>query len=165
MKQSVFEEVLNDNKDKIFRICRIYASAPIEPEDLFQEVTIHLWKAFPSFEQKSAVNTWVYRIALNVCMRYKSKLQNHNEKTIRLESVQFDPPASTPDTIQEEKYKALRSCMQELDEIDQSIVILTLDELSYKEISKITGLTENHVAVKMKRTRKALLHCINHRLK
>jgi len=71
-----FGQVLNDNKDKIYRICRIYAVASIEPEDLFQEVTFHLWKAFSSFESRSGLNTWVYRIALNVCMRVKNELEN-----------------------------------------------------------------------------------------
>ena len=160
-----FEQVLENNKDKIYRICRIYAIAPIEPEDLFQEVTIHIWKAFSSFESRSGMNTWVYRIALNVCMRYKNKLENRSGKMMRLESIQFEPPASIPDMIQEERYKALYSCIHALNEVDQSIVILSLDELSYKEIGKITGLTENHIAVKMKRVRKALLSCITTKLR
>lgn len=160
-----FEQVLNDNKDKIFRICRIYAVTPIEPEDLFQEVIFHVWKAYSSFESRSSMNTWVYRIALNVCMRYKNKLKNRNEKTVRLESIQFEPLASTPDYSQEEKFKTLNSCVHALNELDQSIVILSLDELSYKEIANITGLTENHIAVKMKRVRKTLLSCITDKLK
>jgi len=160
-----FEQVLDNNKDKIFRICRIYAVTPIEPEDLFQEVTFHIWKAFSSFESRSGMNTWVYRIALNVCMRYKNKLEKRNGKTIRLESIQFEPPASISDNFQEEKYKALYGCIHLLDDVDQSIVILSLDELSYEEIARITGLTENHIAVKMKRVRKVLLSCITAKLK
>ncbi|PZX61191.1 RNA polymerase sigma-70 factor (ECF subfamily) [Algoriphagus ratkowskyi] len=160
-----FEQVLENNKDKIYRICKIYAANPIEPEDLFQKVTINLWKSFLSFENKSGINTWVYRIALNVCMRYKNKLENRDGKTIRLESIQFEPTASIPNNFQEERYKALYSCIHLLDEVDQSIVILSLDELPYKEISKITGLTENHIAVKMKRVRKVLLRCITAKLK
>jgi RNA polymerase sigma factor (sigma-70 family) len=160
-----FEQVLDDNKDKIYRICRIYAVAPIEPEDLFQEVTFHIWKAFSSFESRSGMNTWLYRIALNVCMRYKNKLENRNGKMVRLESIQFEPASSIPDTIQQEKYKALYSCIHALNKIDQSIVILSLDELSYREIAKFTGLTENHIAVKMKRVRKSLLSCITSKLR
>jgi RNA polymerase sigma-70 factor (ECF subfamily) len=160
-----FEQVLDNNKDKIYRICRIYAATPIEPEDLFQEVVFHIWKAFPSFESRSGMNTWVYRITLNVCMRYKNKLENRNGKTIRLDSIRFEPRASNSENIQEGRYKALYDCIHTLSEVDQSIVILSLDELSYKEIAKITGLTENHIAVKMKRMRKALLNCITSKLK
>ena len=87
-----FEQVLENNKDKIYRICRIYAIAPIEPEDLFQEVTIYIWKAFSSFESRSGMNTWVYRIALNVCMRYNNKLENHSRKMMRWNQFNLTPP-------------------------------------------------------------------------
>lgn len=163
--KSTFERVLEDNKDKIYRICRIYAVSPIEPEDLFQEVIIQIWLAYSSFENRSNMNTWVYRIALNVCMRYKNKVENRNGKAIRLESIKFELPASMPDNNQEEQFKALNSCLHELNELDQSIVILSLDELPYKEIANIIGLTENHIAVKMKRIRKVLLGCITSKLK
>ena len=84
---------------------------------------------------------------------------------VRLESIHFEPASSIPDTIQQEKSNALHSCIQGLNEIDQTVVILSLDGLSYKEMAKITGLTENHIAVKMKRVRKALLSCITIKLK
>ncbi len=40
------------------------------------------------------------------------------------------------------------------------LLYLYLDELSYKEIAEITGLSENNIAVKMKRIRKKLFECI-----
>jgi RNA polymerase sigma-70 factor (ECF subfamily) len=163
--KATFDQILEENKVRIYRICKIYAVSPIEPEDLFQEVTLHVWRAFPTFEGRSNVSTWIYRIALNVCMNAKNKLTHANEKTIRLETIQFEPVASIPDISHEEKYKALHNCIHLLNYIDQSIVILSLDELSYKEIAKITGLTANHIAVKMRRIRKILLNCITTKLK
>ena len=160
-----FEQVLEDNKIRIYRICRIYAISPIEPEDLFQEVAFHIWQAFATFESRSNINTWIYRIALNVCISAKDKLKNLDQKMMRLEAIQFEPAASSPDIAQQEKYKALHDCVYALGTEDQSIVILSLDELPYKEIAKITGFTENHVAVKMKRIRKSLLSCITSKLR
>jgi len=64
------------------------------------------------------------------------------------------------DPIEEEKYKYLKECIATLNESDTSIIVLYLDELSYKGISEITGLSENHIAVKMKRIRKKLFDCI-----
>ncbi len=163
--KSKFEQTLEVNKYKIYRICKIYAISPIEPEDLFQEVTFHIWKAFATFDGRSIMSTWIYRIALNVCIRYKNKLENTNGKIVRLESIQFEPLESIPDSIQQEKYNALYSCIQTLNEKDQSIVILVLEELPYKEIAIITGLTDNYIAVRMKRIRKILLRCITSKLR
>lgn len=160
-----FEQILEENKDRIYRICRVYAVSPLEPEDLFQEVIYQTWKAFSTFEGKSKVSTWIYRIALNVCLNSKKKIERKNGKLVRLESIQFEPISSVPDSNQQEKYKALHDCIASLNESDQSIVILSLEELPYKKIAKITGLTENHIAVKMKRVRKILLNCISTKLR
>ncbi len=160
-----FEQIIEVNKSKIFRICRIYAVNPIEPEDLFQEVVYQIWKSYKSFKGNSSINTWVYKIALNVCIRSKGKLSKKNYKTARLDSIQFALEDKPKDNSEAIKYKALKSCISLLKDIDRSIVILTLEDLSYKEISTITGLSENHIAVKMKRIRKILLDCITSKIK
>lgn len=159
-----FEGILEENKDKIYRICRIYAVSPMEPQDLFQEVIFQVWKSFSSFEGKSNISTWVYKIALNVCHRSKMNLEKRNGHMVRLESIQFTPAENPPDKSQQEKYQALHDCIASLNESDQSIIILYLEDLSYKEIGAITGLSENHIAVKMKRIRSRLLECITPKL-
>jgi len=160
-----FEQILEDNKHKIYRICRIYTVNPIEPQDLFQEVVFQIWKSFSTFKGKSDIGTWIYRITLNVCLRSKMKLEKNNDKMIRIESIQFVEAEIIPDKIEQEKYQALHDCISLLNESDQSIVILYLEELPYKEIATITGLTENHIAVKMKRIRKTLFDCITTKIK
>ncbi|ADR21088.1 DNA-directed RNA polymerase sigma-70 factor [Marivirga tractuosa] len=159
-----FEQVIEDNKAAIYRICKVYATTPVEPEDLFQEVTVHIWKAFSNFDGRAKISTWIYRIALNVCMRYKSRIDNSKSNMIRLDTIVFQIPAAIPDVSVQEKFNALYDCIRLLNEIDQSIAILILDELPYKEIANITGLSENHIAVKMKRMKKVLLNCINSKL-
>ena len=158
--QDTFEQLLKENKDKIYRICRIYAAAPIEPQDLFQEVVFQIWKSLPNFKGKSSIDTWVYRIALNVCLRSKMKLNKSNQNTIRFDAIHFTQATQTLDPFEEEKFKYLKECIATLNESDTSIIVLYLDELSYKEIAEITGLSENHIAVKMKRIRKKLFDCI-----
>ncbi len=160
-----FIQIIEDNKDKIYRICKIYAVTPIEPQDLFQEVVIQVWRSLSNFKGKSSISTWIYKISLNVCYSSKMKLEKSNNNTVTLESIHFALSENTTDKIQKEKYQALQYCISTLNETDKSIVILYLEELRYKEIAEITGLTENHIAVKMKRMRKTLLKCITHKLK
>ena len=161
MQQSNFEQVIEANKETIYRICRIYAVSPIEPQDLFQEVIYQIWKSLKSFKGTSTINTWVYRIALNVCMRAKLKLEKKREKTVRFDAIQFKVSENSFNEDEDEKYKFLKECIAALNESDTSIIVLYLEELSYKQIAEITGLTENHIAVKMKRIRKKLFDCIN----
>ena len=156
-----FEQILENNKNKILRICKVYAVSPIEPQDLFQEVVFQIWKSLDSFSDKSSIDTWVYRITLNVCLRSKMKLDKSNHKTDRFESIHFTPVEKEIDEFEEEKFRFLKECITGLNETDTSLIILYLDDLPYKEIGVITGLSENHIAVRMKRIRKKLFECIS----
>ena len=160
-----FEEILVENKHKIFRICKIYATSPIEPQDLFQEVVFQIWKSLDSFKGKSSIDTWVYKITINVCLRSKMRLEKNNGKTDRFESIHFTPIANEIDVHEQEKFRFLKQCIGSLNESDTSLIVLYLDDLSYKKIALITGLTENHIAVKMKRIRKKLFECIEPKIK
>ena len=160
MQEQNFEEVIEANKDKIYRICKTYAVTPIEPQDLFQEVVFQIWKSFANFKAESKVDTWVYRIALNVCMRSKLNFERNKDKMMRLDAIEYKVAIEEPEHLEKERYQFLKECIASLNEADTSIIILYLEDLSFKEIAKITGLTENHVAVKMKRIRKRLFDCI-----
>lgn len=126
-----FEEILENNKYKIYRICNIYAVAPIEPQDLFQEVIFQIWKSLDKFKGKSSIDTWVYKIAINVCLRSKMKLDKNYSKTDRLESIHFTPIEKEIDTAEQEKFKYLKECISALNETDTSLIVLYLDDLSY----------------------------------
>jgi RNA polymerase sigma-70 factor (ECF subfamily) len=159
-----FEQVLETNKDKIYRIAKVYAVAPLSHHDLFQEVVYQIWKSFSTFKGNAEIDTWVYKIALNVCQRSKMKLEKGAEKTVRLESLQFIPTDIPPDKYELDKHKALQECITTLNDGDQSLLVLLLEGLPYKQIATVTGLTENHVAVKLKRIRKLLFECITPKL-
>jgi len=163
--ERTFEQILDKNKQKIYRICRIYAVAPIEPQDLFQEVVFQIWKSLESFKSKSSIDTWVYKITINVCLRSKLKLDKKNTKTERFESIHIVPIAQEIDASELEKFKYLKECISTLNHTETSLILLYLDDLPYKEIATITGLSDNHIAVKMKRIRKKLFECITPKLK
>ena len=65
------------------------------------------------------------------------------------------------DGKEESELIVLRNCIKKLNEADKAVITLYLEELSYKEISSITGLIENTIAVKIKRIKRKLLNCIN----
>lgn len=153
-----FERIIQDNKASILRICKIYAVSPNEPEDLFQEVVYHVWRSLDKFQGKSSINTWIYRIALNICIKSKIKQSGESQK-VSLTSIDFSLSAPTEDG-DDEKYHLLKQCISQLHETDQSLIVLYLEELPYAEIAMVLGITENHVAVKMKRIRKKLFDCM-----
>jgi RNA polymerase sigma factor (sigma-70 family) len=161
-KEAAFLDALERSKNKLFRICKSYSSSSEEAADLFQEMLFNAWKSLPSFKGESALDTWMYRITLNTCLRLKQKLDKKNKLQIRLSGVSL-ANLSEHETAREDEaqYQKLRTCIDKLEGTDKSIILLYLEDLSYKEIGNVLGISENHVAVKMKRIKNKLLTCIN----
>ena len=65
--EQLFVTQLRDNQNIIHKICRLYTSDSDAHKDLFQEITIQLWKAFPKFRGDSKFSTWAYRVAQAFC--------------------------------------------------------------------------------------------------
>lgn len=156
-KEKEFLQVITDNQQRIYRICSVYAKHEADKKDLIQEVFLNLWKSFSSFEGKAHINSWVYRIALNVCLRasYSQDKNNH----ITLETVHLEQISTSPN-LKNEQYERLYQCIATLESFDKSIIVLYLEDLAYKDIASIVGISENYVAVKIKRIKAQLKNCI-----
>lgn len=162
--EEAFLEGIEENKQKLLRLCSVYSNDEEERKDLFQEVLVNIWKSMPSFKGNSALSTWMFRVTLNVCLSTRTKLNKKKNQFVNMDSVELSRYGGS-DGPEEESQQLidLRTCIKKLDETDAGIIALYLEELPYKEISEITGLTENHVAVKIKRIKNKLLNCVNER--
>ncbi len=160
--ETIFLNAIEENQQRLFRICSIYSKDSEDTKDLFQEVLVHVWRSMATFKGKSSFDTWMFRVALNVCLQFKSKHTKSQSLLIKLDSVTI-ANFSLKEKVEEpnEKLKYLRKCIKNLRESDKAIIALYLEELAYREISSILGLTENNVAVKIKRIKSKLLNCIN----
>lgn len=164
-QEELFLAALESYKDRLYRVCKSYAGSADDAQDLFQEVVLQVWKALPGFKGQAGLSTWMYRIALNVCLQARYRHDKNRARTQRLESIYLER-APQEDTLSEdeERHKALHRCIQQLNDSDKSVIILFLEDLPYKDIAGITGLTENHVAVKIKRIKNKLFNCITTQL-
>ena len=164
-QETIFLNALEQNQEKIFRICSIYSKDDEDAKDLFQEVLVHVWRSMSTFKGKSEIGTWMFRVALNVCLRFKSNHTKNQNRFIKVNSITIaNFGAEENNEVENEKLNSLRKCVKELNEGDKAIVALYLEGIAYREISSILGLTENHIAVKIKRIKSKLLNCINRRL-
>lgn len=155
-----FMRLLEDNKARILRLCRAYTSSREDREDLFQEITVQIWKALPGFRGEAQVSTWLYRIALNAALRFAEKQRRPKLALMeRLSWFEETTPHPADDTTRE-RTEQLQRCIQGLAEHDRAVIVLYLEECSYKEISRITGLSETNVGVKIKRIKEKLFYCM-----
>ncbi|PIF01075.1 MAG: RNA polymerase [Maribacter sp.] len=161
-QKTIFLSALKENQDKLYRICSIYSDDNEDSKDLYQEVLVNIWKSMSSFKGNSSIGTWMFRIALNVCLRFKSKYTKNQNRFIRLDSMTIiNISSEVEDENNDEKLIALRKCVKKLNDGEKAIVALYLEGLADREISDILGLSENHIAVKIKRIKSKLFNCIN----
>ena len=84
--EEIFVKQLQENQNIIHKICRLYTTDEDAHNDLFQEITIQLWKAFPKFRGDSKFTTWAYRVGLNTAITlYRKKKKSIN--TIEFDST------------------------------------------------------------------------------
>jgi len=159
--ESIFLAALEQNQQKLLRVCSVYAEDAEEKKDLFQEALINIWQAMPSFEGKSTLSTWMFRVTLNVCLRLQTKQSKNKDRFRKLDGITIENLSDREPDEESEQVVKLRACIKKLNDADKAVTTLYLEELSYKEISEVTGLTENNVAVKLKRIKMKLLTCIN----
>jgi RNA polymerase sigma-70 factor (ECF subfamily) len=118
-------------------------------QDLFQDIISNLWMAYPNFQQKSKVSTWVYRVSLNTAITW---FRDYTKQSKRIEYTNWIPDMTNEtDHATDELYEQLYKAIDTLGKIDKAIIMLFLDDTSYDEIAEIVGLTKTNVATKISR--------------
>lgn len=147
-----FIQLLDENQNIVHKICRIYTSDEDSHKDLFQEITVQLWKAFESFRGDAKFSTWMYRVALNTAISLYRK-KKRSISTQDWETVAFKVQDEAYDDTTEEHLKLMYKAIKELNDIDKALVFLYLENKNYSEIAEALGITEVNARVKMNRVK------------
>jgi len=153
--EKAFVDMLNRHRGIIYKVCNLYCHEADDKQDLFQEITLQLWKAFPAFRQQAQQSTWMYRVALNTAISNFRK-ESRRPGLSPLSELDFDIPDDYPPNQKSEQINELMQAIGNLNPIEKAIIMLYLDEKSYDEIAEITGITKNNVGVKLNRIKTKL---------
>lgn len=160
-KEIEFVTLVQEHQNLIHKICRLYTNSDAEHKDLFQEITIQLWKAYPKFRGDAKFSTWMYRVGINTAISLYRKSKS------RIQSFSFDdvsykiPQNETYDDTQDQQLKSIYAALNHLNDIDKAVIFLYLEDKNYKEISETIGISEVNARVKMNRIKKKLKTQLN----
>lgn len=93
MEQTVEQEfitVIRSYERVIYKVCYLYTTPSAPLSDLYQDVVLNLWKAFPKFRKECKISTWIYRIALNTCISFIRKEKNIPEIVTLTHEAEWD---------------------------------------------------------------------------
>ena len=149
-----FVELINTNRGLIYKVCHLYGNND-DKKDLFQEIVLQLWKAYPSFRKESLNTSWMYKVALNTAIsnfRKESKKPDRNA----ISEAEFQIPDISFYAEEDDRLNLLRQAIEKLSEIEKAIIMLYLEEKSYDEIGEIIGISHSNVGVRINRIKSKL---------
>ena len=160
MSSDFYTNLILPHAGIIIKICRAYSNSQEDFEDYYQEVCLQIWRSKDSFNNTSKWSTWIYRLSLNVCMTLQKKESKRNQSILGTDSL---PEIASQElfSFQDDSLSQLYKAIVQLSELDRAIIILYLEEKSYKEIADIIGSNTNNVGVRIQRIKVKLKKLIS----
>jgi len=143
-----FSQLVKDNRSTIYSVCYMFSNDADEVADLFQEVLVKLWNGYGSFQGKSDIKTWIYRVTLNTCITIDRKKRRNRKAELSMDVDYFDSQEQS--TVQ---VRMLHDRIARLQPLDRAIILLWLEQISYDEIGEIVGISAKNVSVRLTRIR------------
>jgi RNA polymerase sigma-70 factor (ECF subfamily) len=150
-----FDDLLAANGPALLRLARSYTKTISDRDDLFQDITLAIWKALPGFRQECSERTFVFRIANNRAMTFLAQRRPAAEPD---NDIEMPDPGLSPEAelSRDQEGSRLAKAIQTLPIEYRQVITLTLEDLSYAEISGVLGIGESNVGVRLNRARQML---------
>ena len=155
----MFREAMRENERRIFSICCHYFGPRDEAKDAYQEILLKIWLNIMNFRGESQLKTWITRIAVNVCLTFISKTKKNSSVFVPFSHMNYyDKALEDEDYRGEEEKKIIffEDFITKLNPVDKALVTLYLEEMEYREISQITGLSEGNARARIHRIKKQI---------
>lgn len=158
ISEEEFTKIYNQLAEKVLRLCLGYASGNIDlAKDWQQETFVKVWNNRKSFKADSSVNTWIYRIAVNVCLSDLRKASRKKSLVDNFQPESEEAPSDTADQI-----KQLYGCIDKLNRQNKTLILMELEEIPQATIAETVGLKHGTVRTRLNRIRASLLKCMTH---
>ena len=152
-RNQVFEEWMEAHKAILFKVARAYGATHADREDLFQQIALQVWNSVEAFRGEAKVTTWIYQVALNTALAWNRKERKHGWGRQELEAT---TGLLTSPAERDPRLEWIYERIAELDVVSRSLALLLLDGFSYRDMSRILGLSESNVGVKINRIKATL---------
>ncbi|MGB9797626.1 MAG: RNA polymerase sigma factor [bacterium] len=147
-EEEAMEAIYLNFKDMIYNVCYRMSGKREDAEDWTQETFLRAFTALKGFRGESSLATWLYRIAVNVCLSNLRK-----KKTLSLDEVEYkigDEQGEDDDLVEQ-----VQLALQQLPPNYRTVLILRhFEELSYEEIAKVMKTSVGSVKITLHRARK-----------
>ncbi|MEO6103035.1 MAG: sigma-70 family RNA polymerase sigma factor [Pseudoxanthomonas sp.] len=156
-RQEQFRELIERHRGIVFKVANSYAWQPDDRQELAQEIAAQLWRAFPGYDPARPFPTWMYRIALNVAISFVRGNSRHRNLAVPLDQELHDlADGNGADHEADQQVRALHRFIHAQEPLDRALLLLYLEDRSYREIAEVLGISETNVATKISRLKQRI---------
>ena len=162
--ESLFRSWLTEHGGAVLKVARAYTLTTEDCQDLVQEILLQVWRSLPQFQGRASASTWAYRVALNTALdwhRKERRRQVRQQPILEVEDLPVTGMDGPQQAVRREILERLYAEIRQLPKTDAALVLLYLDDLSYRQIAEVLGISESNVGVKLNRAKKALGELMN----
>ena len=154
-----FLELVNENRNRILRVCRVYAWNAADQDDLYQEILFQIWRGLSALKEKQFANTWLYRVAINTAISFARKRASRAYRVVHVEHSDLTRTIESRQIMEEnadDRIADLYTAIYKLDPLEKALVTLFLEDFTYEQMAEVTGISANNVGVMLHRAKKKL---------
>jgi RNA polymerase sigma-70 factor (ECF subfamily) len=137
-EREAFDALVERYQRDIYRLCYRYVNDPQDASDMAQEVFLKAYKAIGRFRGDSSFSTWLYRIAVNTCLNFRSGRRPEGDELS--DALPDRRPGALAAMEEEERALRVRAAVRRLPEKQRATLILKIyHELTHEEVAGIVG--------------------------
>jgi RNA polymerase sigma-70 factor, ECF subfamily len=162
--ESLFKSWLSDHGGAVLKVARAYTLTTEDCQDLVQEILLQVWRSLPQFQGRASASTWFYRVALNTALGWHRKERRRRvrqQPILEIEDLSVAELDSAQQAFQRDLVDRLYAAIRQLPRTEAALVLLYLEDLSYRQMAEVLGISECNVGVKLNRAKKALGKLMN----
>jgi len=158
-REDAFDRLYQRHQDYVYNVCLGILANPEDARDCTQEAFLRVYRKVGEFRGEAAFSTWLYRVAVNVCVGQLRKRPRQAPASLEDESVREiadDGPEAWTRPARSAEEARVRAVVAELPEDYRKLLVLRyFQDLSYEEMVGILGYNLSQLKVKLHRARRA----------
>lgn len=157
-RQARFRDLLERSHARWTGIARAYAEAR-DRDDLVQEIAMQIWQSLDRFAERSSLDTWAYRVALNTALAWRRKVAKRSNKMTRSTADISELPDNRGS--EGDVQRVLDQFLASLSDADRAVLVLHLDGLSHTDAAEVLGISAGAYRTRFHRIRRRFeeIHC------
>lgn len=139
-RPEAFDVIVDRHRRHVYQLCFRFMNNHEDASDLAQDVFVRAFKGLRNFKNESSLSTWLYRVAVNVCLNRRALKRPETEPLEPAAHIDTRLDSPLDRVLRDEKAAVVRQAIEKLPPKQKATLMLRVyQELSHEEIADVLG--------------------------